>query len=102
MSHSSWKIDNDTGNIMSGGVGARNAFGSFIIKKDDIQTWKLKITDCGGFVVIGIAEYKPNQESFYEELSTDLREHGVANINGYGWYSYNGYANAIINGKTMS
>ena len=46
ISHSSLKINNDTGDLIARSYSDhRNAFGSFIIRKGDIQTWKIKITN---------------------------------------------------------
>ena len=67
-----WKIDNKTGDIIAIGNGngvIRHAFGSLVITKGDIQTWIIKITNnAPNMVIIGIIEYKSDDQSFYQNM----------------------------------
>ena len=79
ISNSSLKINNETGEIYvaDGYDSWKNAFGSFIIKKGDIQTWKIKITNDSSHqwgirdrhVSFGVIEYKSNNQLFYRNMT---------------------------------
>ena len=95
-SHSCVKINNETGEgITTGSSHHKNVFGSFIIRKGDMQTWKMKITNARRgprSVLFGIITYKQNELSFYKHMMgnfIDACEYSCE-LHAYSWDSWDG------------
>ena len=92
LSHQSWRINNDTGDIIATAKnGWCNAFGSLIITKGNIQTWKLRISNESvrlRAVFFGISQIKERTESINTRLSHFCTTGWKAA--GYGFYSWTG------------
>ena len=97
ISHSSFTINNETGVIIprpTSSYLAMNAFGSLIIEKGDIKTWKIKITNKyrlssmnGEF---GIIEYDTSNQSIYKRMKFSAFCHQDNTIPAYSYALYNG------------
>ena len=94
----SFTINNDTGELVSNGEEKwRNAFGSWIIKKGDTQTWIIKITnenpreDVARAFLYGIVQYTTqNDIEKYNKNETYFTDGRLEFGCGYGFFSYSG------------
>ena len=101
LSNKWWRIDNKTGQIIANGNSVdkyeerewKHAFGSFIIKKGEINVWKLRITNknprngANRAVFVGIINAEQNESHIKRYFCAHSMNNSVI---GYGFYSYSG------------